>query len=210
MRPGPVRRWRLWQPRSPVGTPVVDAASAAAVVFVAELGDKTQLVAAGFGARWPARSVLAGVVAGYAAVNAVSVALGAAAGAALPVGTVSLIGGVIFLAFAAWTALAGDGAADEVGPAPAAAGTLRIIAVVAGAMFVAELGDKTMLATATLAARASPVPVWIGATAGISLAGAVGVLGGRWVGSRIPPEVLRWISAGLFAAFGVALIVAAL
>jgi putative Ca2+/H+ antiporter (TMEM165/GDT1 family) len=70
-------------------------------------------------------------------------------------------------------------------------------------MFVAELGDKTMLATATLAARGNPALVWIGATAGIVVAGGLGIAGGRGLGSRLPARALRLTSAALFAAFGV-------
>ncbi len=78
---------------------------------------------------------------------------------------------------------------------------------VATAMFIAELGDKTMLATATLAAQGNPVLVWIGATIGIVLAGTLGVLLGRVFGARLPERATRIGSAVLFAVFGVALIV---
>jgi putative Ca2+/H+ antiporter (TMEM165/GDT1 family) len=74
-------------------------------------------------------------------------------------------------------------------------------------MFVAELGDKTMLATATLAAQGTPVLVWVGATIGIVLSGALGVLLGRVFGARLPERATRIGSALLFAAFGLALIV---
>ena len=74
-------------------------------------------------------------------------------------------------------------------------------------MFVAELGDKTMLATATLAAQGNPVLTWIGATVGICLAGAVGVLVGRSMGAHLPERAIRIGSAVLFAAFGIGLIV---
>jgi Ca2+/H+ antiporter, TMEM165/GDT1 family len=77
---------------------------------------------------------------------------------------------------------------------------------VAAAMFVAELGDKTMLATATLAAQGNPVLVWIGATVGIILSGFVGVFVGRATGARLPERAIRIGSSVLFAAFGVALI----
>jgi putative Ca2+/H+ antiporter (TMEM165/GDT1 family) len=77
-------------------------------------------------------------------------------------------------------------------------------------MFVAELGDKTMLATATLAAKGNPVLVWFGATVGIILAGALGVLLGRWFGARLPERVTRIGSAALFAVFGVGLIATSL
>jgi putative Ca2+/H+ antiporter (TMEM165/GDT1 family) len=73
-------------------------------------------------------------------------------------------------------------------------------------MFVAELGDKTMLATATLAAQGNPVLVWVGATIGIILSGTLGVLLGRAFGTRLPDRATRIGSAVLFGAFGVVLI----
>jgi putative Ca2+/H+ antiporter (TMEM165/GDT1 family) len=78
----------------------------------------------------------------------------------------------------------------------------------AAAIFVAELGDKTMLATATLAAKENPVLVWFGATAGIVLAGTVGVLLGRAFGARLPPRATQIGSAVLFTVFGLVLLVA--
>jgi Ca2+/H+ antiporter, TMEM165/GDT1 family len=155
--------------------------AALGVVFVAELGDKTQLVALGFGARHRLAPVLAGVVAAYMATNLVSVVVGGLLGATLPTRAIGLVGGVLFLGFAAWT-LRGGGDEDEIAEnegTTATSGSAAVAASVAAAMFVAELGDKTMLATATLAAKGQPVLVWIGATVGIILAGALGVLLGR-------------------------------
>jgi putative Ca2+/H+ antiporter (TMEM165/GDT1 family) len=82
-----------------------------------------------------------------------------------------------------------------------------VILSIAAAMFVAELGDKTMLATATLAAQGNPVLVWLGATVGIMLAGTVGVVIGRWLGDRLPERVIMIGSSLLFLVFGIALIV---
>ncbi len=179
--------------------------AAMGLVFVAELGDKTQLVALGFGARHRLAPVLTGVTIAYMATNLLSVVVGGVLGATLPTRAIGLGGGVLFLAFAAWTLRSGDDG-DE---AEEVAGDDRsVVLSVAGAMFVAELGDKTMLATATLAAQGSPVLVWIGATVGIILAGALGVLLGRFFGARLPERATRIGSAVLFAVFGVALIVA--
>jgi putative Ca2+/H+ antiporter (TMEM165/GDT1 family) len=180
--------------------------AALGLVFVAELGDKTQLVALGFGARHRLAPVLTGVVIAYMATNLVSVVVGGLLGATLPTRAIGLGGGVLFLGFAAWTLLTDD--EDEDGEAEATGtGDRSVVLSVATAMFVAELGDKTMLATATLAAQGNPVLVWIGATIGIILAGALGVLVGRWVGARLPERVTRIGSAVLFAVFGLALIV---
>ena len=178
--------------------------SALVLVFVAELGDKTQLVALGFGARYRLLPVMTGLVLGYAAVNLVSVVVGGLLGATLPTQLVGIGGGILFIGFAVWT-LRGDDHADD-GDAPREDIGGRVVLTVAVAIFVAELGDKTMLATATLAAASDPVLVWIGATTGIILAGMLGVLVGRFLGTHLPERAIRIGSAVLFAVFGVALI----
>jgi Ca2+/H+ antiporter, TMEM165/GDT1 family len=119
---------------------------------------------------------------------------------------------VLFLGFAAWTlrqrdADTGDEAVTD-GEAGPAIDRRSIVLSVAVAMFVAELGDKTMLATATLAAQGSPVHTWVGATVGIILSGAPGVLLGRVFGARLPERVTRLGSATPFALFGAVLLVA--
>ena len=178
------------------------------LVFVAELGDKTQLVALGFGARHRLAPVLTGVVLAYMATNLLSVVIGGLLGAALPTRAIGLVGGVLFLGFALWTLRQRDAGdeGDEQADTDTGTGDRSVVLSVAGAMFVAELGDKTMLATATLAAEGNPVLVWVGATAGIILAGALGVLVGRWFGARLPDTVTRIGSAVVFAVVGAGLI----
>jgi Ca2+/H+ antiporter, TMEM165/GDT1 family len=178
--------------------------AALGLVFIAELGDKTQLVALGFGARHRLAPVITGVVIAYMATNLLSVVVGGLLGATLPTRAIGLGGGVLFLGFAAWTLWNDDDEEDE---ERATTGHGSIVLSVATAMFIAELGDKTMLATATLAAQGNPVLVWIGATIGIVLAGTLGVLLGRVFGARLPERATRIGSAVLFAVFGVALIV---
>jgi putative Ca2+/H+ antiporter (TMEM165/GDT1 family) len=179
--------------------------AALGLVFVAELGDKTQLVALGFGARHRLSHVLAGVGIAYAACNLLSVLVGGLLGAALPTRAIGLAGGVLFLGFAVWTLRAEP---EEEGDEEAGgAGGRSVVASVAIAMFVAELGDKTMLATATLAARGNPVLVWVGATLGIIASGTLGVLLGRWFGAKLPERTTRLGSAALFAVFGLVLLV---
>ena len=177
--------------------------AALGLVFVAELGDKTQLVAMGLGARHRLAPVVAGIAIAYAATNLLSVLVGGMIGAALPTRAIGIGGGILFVAFAGLS-LRKPAADEEDGPVEVGAG--RVVVSVAAAMFVAELGDKTMLATATLAARGEPVLVWIGATLGIIASGLLGVLAGRLLGARIPDRAARLGSSALFAAFGVALI----
>jgi Ca2+/H+ antiporter, TMEM165/GDT1 family len=197
----------MWGRSAVSGRPVrmESLLAALGLVFVAELGDKTQLVALGFGARHRVAPVLAGVVVAYMATNLLSVVVGGLLGATLPTRAIGIAGGVLFLGFAAWTLLKGD--EDDEEEAADGAGDRNVVLTVATAMFVAELGDKTMLATATLAAQGNPVLVWVGATIGIVLAGALGVLLGRWFGARLPERVTRIGSAVLFAVFGLVLLV---
>lgn len=171
------------------------------LVFVAELGDKTQLVALGFGARYRLAPVFAGVMLAYAVTNLLSVLLGGAVGSVVSERAVGIGGGALFLAFAAWTLRSAEHD-DDIG---AAAGR-SVVMTVATAMFVAELGDKTMLAIATLAARGDPVFVWVGATFGIVASGGLAIALGRAVGTRISDRTVRWVSATLFAVVGVVLI----
>lgn len=177
--------------------------AAMGLVFVAELGDKTQLVALGFGARHRLVPVVVGVVIAYAATNLLSVVVGGLLGAALPTRAIGLAGGVMFLGFALWTLRSGGD--EEEGQEVPETATRSVVVSVAVAMFVAELGDKTMLATATLAAKGDPVLVWIGATLGIIASGLLGVLLGRAFGARLPERVTRIGSAVLFSVFGVVL-----
>jgi Ca2+/H+ antiporter, TMEM165/GDT1 family len=109
----------------------------------------------------------------------------------------------VFIGFGLWSLRSEEADDDGV---EVSSGQGRVVLSVAAAMFVAELGDKTMLATATLAAQGNPVLVWVGATIGIILSGSVGVFVGRATGARLPERTIRIGSAVLFAVFGVALI----
>ena len=77
---------------------------------------------------------------------------------------------------------------------------------VAIGFFVAELGDKTMLAAFTLGSRQDPLGTWLGATAGEVAVGAIAIVVGRTLGRRLPAHVLRYASAAAFAIFGVILL----
>ncbi len=186
------------------GEAVSSLLAALILVFLAELGDKTQLVAVGFGARHRMGPVLGGMALAYVATGTISVVVGGVLGAALPTTAVGVGGGLLFLCFALWTLRPPSSGVDEESlPEPR---PRRVVLSVAAAMFLAELGDKTMLATATLAAKGNPVLVWFGATVGIFASGAIGVMVGRTFGRRLPERAIRFGSAAVFAVFGLVLI----
>ncbi|WP_030173295.1 TMEM165/GDT1 family protein [Spirillospora albida] len=178
------------------------------VIFVAELGDKSQLMAMTFATRFRALHVLIGITAATALVHLASVALGAALGAALPTGPISIIAGVAFLGFALWTLRGDELDADEREKARRATGSA--VLAVGGAFFLAELGDKTMLATVALAADHGGLlaltGVWLGSTIGMVAADALAIVAGRMLGRRLPERVIKYGAAAGFAAFGVILL----
>jgi Ca2+/H+ antiporter, TMEM165/GDT1 family len=176
-----------------------------AVIFVAELGDKSQLMALTFATRFRPLPVLAGITAATALVHLVSVGVGYGLGAALPTAWISLIAGLAFLVFGAWT-LRGDALTDaERGKAERATGSAML--AVGGAFFLAELGDKTMLATITLATQHGWFGTWIGSTIGMVAADALAILVGRLLGRHLPEKIIKYGAAALFAIFGIWLVV---
>jgi len=175
------------------------------VVFVAELGDKSQLMALAFAARYRLAPVLLGITAASAVVVGISVLLGAAVGEALPTDAVTVVAGVAFLAVAAWT-LRGedeDESADAATPTRSRSASFTVF----GAFVLAELGDKTMLATVTLATTNGLWGTWVGATLGMVGANLLAVAGGRALGARLSDRAVRLGAAALFAVFGVVLVV---
>ncbi|GAA2715846.1 TMEM165/GDT1 family protein [Actinoplanes palleronii] len=176
-----------------------------AVIFVAELGDKSQLMAMTFATRFKLVPTLIGITAATALVHLVSVGIGYGLGTAIPTDWISLVAGVAFLAFGAWT-LRGDKLTDdEKNKAERSSGSA--ILAVGGAFFLAELGDKTMLATITLATQHGWFGVWVGSTVGMVAADALAILVGRLLGKHLPENVIKWGAAALFAIFGIWLIV---
>ncbi|WP_189334644.1 TMEM165/GDT1 family protein [Actinoplanes ianthinogenes] len=176
-----------------------------AVIFVAELGDKSQLMAMTFATRFRLMPTLIGITAATALVHLVSVGIGYGLGAALPTDWISLIAGIAFLGFGAWT-LRGDKLTDEE-KSKAERSTGSAIFAVGGAFFLAELGDKTMLATITLATQYGWFGTWLGSTIGMVAADALAILVGRLLGKHLPEHIIKWGAAALFAIFGIWLIV---
>jgi len=174
------------------------------VIFVAELGDKSQLMALAFAARFKALHVLIGITIATAIVHAISVALGAVLGVALPTRAINVVAGLAFLGFAVWT-LHGDELSEGDARRASRGGRSAIVAASA-AFFLAELGDKTMLATVTLATHQGVFGTWAGSTVGMVVADALAIGVGKALGTRMPDRAIRIGAAALFVIFGLALV----
>jgi putative Ca2+/H+ antiporter (TMEM165/GDT1 family) len=168
------------------------------LIFVAELGDKTQLVALALATRFRVGVVLAGIFVATLLVHLLSVGIGGMTGTFLSRGWIELLSGVAFIGFGLWT-LRGDELDDGQEAKQSLTSPFLIVTVT---FFLAELGDKTMLGTVTLAASYSWVWVWIGSTLGMVLSDGLAIWAGQVLGKKLPERTIKIGAAGIFFVFG--------
>jgi putative Ca2+/H+ antiporter (TMEM165/GDT1 family) len=172
------------------------------VVTLAEMGDKTQLLAFLLAVRFrkPVPIVL-GILVATVLNHALAGALGAWVLSVVSPTALRWGLGLSFLAMAAWTLVPDRIDADAV-KLPAGLGVFGATLV---AFFLAEMGDKTQVATVALTAHyAAPLMVVVGTTLGMLLADVPAVFLGERMSKRIPMRLLHGIAAALFAALGLA------
>jgi putative Ca2+/H+ antiporter (TMEM165/GDT1 family) len=195
---------------SPTTPPPVDAfLISTAVIFVAELGDKSQLMALTFATRFKSVPVLVGITGATAIVHAVSVFVGAALGAAFPSRPVTIAAAIAFVGFGLWT-LRGDQLTADDRARAAAIPARHAVMTVGTVFFLAELGDKTMVATVTLATKEGLFGTWLGSTVGMVAADALAIVTGSQLGARLPDRTIRIGAAIAFFAFAALLLIEAL
>jgi len=190
------------------------------VLFVAELGDKSQLMALTFALRYRWWVVLSAISAASVAVNLIAVGVGHFLGAALPTDVIAVVTAVVLLAVGLWT-LRGTRTPEadpefaesdpEFAESDAATRSpARAFFVVLSAFLLAELGDRTMFATVALASDRNWVAVWAGSVAGMVAAGGLAIVLGIAVGKHIPERAIATGSGLLFLYIGAATLLSAL
>jgi putative Ca2+/H+ antiporter (TMEM165/GDT1 family) len=171
-----------------------------AAVTLAEMGDKTQLLAMAFAAKYRASKVLIGVFLATVLNHALAVAAGnyITRFDAIQI-WIQGLAALSFIFFGLWT-IRGDQLEGEENRK----NRFGAIMTVAVAFFIAELGDKTQLATIALAAKfpAEPIGILLGTTTGMLIADAVGIVVGVVMCRKIPERTIKLVSAGAFILFG--------
>ncbi len=174
-----------------------------ALVFPAELPDKTALATLVLAARYRPRPVWAGATVALG----VHAALAAAAGGLLARLPDRVVAGVAAVLFAAGAVLAARGAGEEpeaVAETAAATSSRRIGAIAFGALLLAEFGDFTQLATASLAGRyEAPLEVFAGAWLALACVAGLAAFAGRGLLRVVPLRAVRLVAAALFAVVAV-------
>lgn len=169
-------------------------------VAVAEIGDKTQLLSLVLAARYRRPlPIILGILIATTLNHALAASVGALVAEILSPPVLKWLMAGSFLAVAAWT-LVPDKIDDEETRRGSAHGVLLATTI---AFFIAEMGDKTQVATVVLAARYDPLwQVIVGTTAGMLIANAPVVLLGARFADRLPLRAARIAAALLFAALG--------
>jgi putative Ca2+/H+ antiporter (TMEM165/GDT1 family) len=167
-------------------------------VFLAEMGDKTQLVTLTLSSRFSPGRVLAGALTALAVITALAVVLGDYLAALLPERTTIGASGLFFFAAGIWILFKKESPAQMVEQSGRGITVQTFLMV-----FLAELGDKTQLATIALtAAYGAPLAVFLGAMTGqLVNHGVAAYLGSHFL-SRVPTGTLRLASGFLFIFFG--------
>jgi len=171
------------------------------IVGLAEIGDKTQLLAFLLAARFrrPLPIVL-GIFVATVANHAFAAAVGAMVSELLGAGVMRWVLGLSFLAMAAWIMIP-----DEIDEEEAQLAKYGVFLTTLIAFFVAEMGDKTQVATVALAARyESMAAIVAGTTFGMMLANVPAVYFGERIANRVPLKLVHGIAALIFAVLGVA------
>ena len=170
-------------------------------IFLAEMGDKSMLLALAFATKYDWKLVLAGVFSATILNHLMVVLLGSYITSFASLQTITIVCALAFIGFGIWT-IRGDELTDGDMNKTKNKTPFWTVAI---AFFISEMGDKTQLATLTLATQYDGIiSVWLGTTFGMVLADAVGIILGKVLGKRIPEDAIKWVSALVFIGFGFA------
>jgi putative Ca2+/H+ antiporter (TMEM165/GDT1 family) len=172
------------------------------LVAAAEIGDKTQLLSFMLAARYRKPAPIIWAILLATIVNhALAGTLGVLLARSMPPTLTHWVVGLGFVAFGIWALFP-----DKLEGEPDRHGGIFLTTLIA--FFLAEMGDKTQLATVALGARfGTPVPVTLGSTLGMMLANVPAVLVGKKIADRLPIAKMRFVAAALFLLTGVATLV---
>lgn len=169
------------------------------LIFVAEMGDKTQILAMTFVTRYKVSQVLTGVFLGSLLNHSIAIILGTLLSSIIPVNTIQLIAGISFIVFG-FLSLRIE---DEENEGKSIANKFGPVLTVGLAFFIGELGDKTQLTAMTIATDSSyPIFVLLGTVLGMIVTSGIGIFIGSKIGEKIPEISIKIGSAIVFILFG--------
>ena len=165
------------------------------LIFVAEMGDKSQLVCMTLAARHRAKPVILGAVTAFALLNTLAVLFGAAIANWVPDYIVAAVVSVLFAVFGVQSLFFNDGEEDAEIQEKSSHNLFFTTFLL---ITVAEFGDKTQLAVVALSSTALPSAIWVGSTLALTTTSILGVIAGRTLLKKIPLTLLHRLSGVIF------------
>ena len=170
--------------------------------FIAEMGDKTQLMLIALTSKYKLRDIIFGTAAAILVLNGLAVLAGGLVSEFIPEWLIKIIAALAFLYFAASTIASDDEEEEDGGKSKIKFAPLAVFCT----FFIAELGDKTQLTAIAFGANegmSSAVIVWIGCSLGLFAADILGMLVGYLLKSKTPDGLLNTVAVAIFSIFGV-------
>jgi len=170
------------------------------LIFIAEMGDKTQVLLISCAARYSILQVLMGIFIGVALNHGLAIIIGIYISNIIATDFLQIFAGIIFIIFGLFT-FKYDSIEKENNK------TLKCgpVLTVAGTFFLGELGDKTQLTVMTIAMEANyPIVILMGSIVGMIVVGCMGIIIGTALTKRIPSYIIKMLSGLIFIVFGFA------
>jgi putative Ca2+/H+ antiporter (TMEM165/GDT1 family) len=170
--------------------------------FIAEMGDKTQLMLVALTSKYKLRNIILGTAAAILVLNGIAVLAGGLVGELIPDWLIKLIAALAFMYFAVTSLKKEDDEEEEAKTGKIGFAPLAVFCT----FFVAELGDKTQLTAITFGANeglSAGIIVWLGCSIGLFAADIIGMLIGYLLKSKTPDNFLNMLAFVIFAVFGV-------
>lgn len=171
------------------------------MVFFAEMGDKSQLLAMSLATRYPLKVVLGGVILATLLNNGLAILMGVYLRASLNLEMMQVIASLSFIFFGLWKLLEKEELWEEPQNGKALWGPFVTVTL---ALFLAEMGDKTQLATIAYVIKYNaPFLTLLGVVSGMFLADALGIFAGAFLCRLLSERVLKLLSSSIFILIGV-------
>jgi len=173
------------------------------LIGIAELGDKTQLLTLALAAKYPMEKVIYGIFSATAALMLIAVLLGEIIIKLVPMIFISILAGAFFIIYGLIIIAPIAKAEEKKESSEQAIRSKDPFWIVFGSFFLAEIGDKTQLATFAMTAKyGAPVQIWIGATLGMVAVNLFGLVIGNVLKNYLPEKAINYLTGGIFILFG--------
>jgi len=172
------------------------------VVAIAELGDKSQFLTLALAAKYPMEKVIYGIFSATAALMLIAVLVGGIIQRMVPALFISILAGAFFIIYGL-IIIAPIKKEEKKEESEKVIRSKDPFWIVFGSFFLAEIGDKTQLATFAMTAKyGTPIQIWIGATLGMVLVNLFGLVIGNVLKNYLPEKAINYLSGGVFIVFG--------